>query len=52
VVVKRSKNASLVGIEGIVVVETAETFKVVTIENVIKGASAQPDRRAQLIVFI
>lgn len=35
--VKRSKNTSLIGIEGIVVLETAETFKLVTVENVIKG---------------
>lgn len=36
-VVKRSKNRSLVGLEGIVVQETAETFKVVTCANIIKG---------------
>ncbi|GHJ87939.1 hypothetical protein NliqN6_4341 [Naganishia liquefaciens] len=34
--VKRSKNASLIGLEGIVAVETAETFKIVTVENVVK----------------
>lgn len=39
-VVKRSKNASLIGLEGIVVVETAETLKIVTVENVVKSTSA------------
>ena len=47
--VKRSKNASLIGLEGIVVVETAETFKIVTVENVVKSKSALRASDLQLI---
>lgn len=47
-VVKRSKNASLIGLEGIIVVETAETFKIVTTENVVKSTSASYVRCLQL----
>ena len=37
-IVRRSKNASLVGVSGIVVQETENTFKVVTRKNKPKGA--------------
>ena len=36
--VKRAKNASLVGVEGIVVQETGGTWSVVTVERGVKGA--------------
>jgi RNase P/RNase MRP subunit p29 len=37
-IVRRSKNAALVGASGIVVQETENTFKVVTRKNKSKGA--------------
>ena len=39
-IVRRSKNAALVGVSGIVVQETENTFKVVTRKNKPKGACA------------
>jgi RNase P/RNase MRP subunit p29 len=38
-IVRRSKNAALVGVSGIVVQETENTFKVVTRKNKSKGAA-------------
>jgi hypothetical protein len=39
---RRSKNASLVGVSGIVVQETENTFKVVTRKDKLKGARLPP----------
>ena len=41
-IVRRSKNAALVGASGIVVQETENTFNVVTRKNKSKGARAWP----------
>ncbi len=40
--VRKSKNAALVGVSGIVVQETENTFKVVTRKDKLKGACASP----------
>jgi RNase P/RNase MRP subunit p29 len=40
--VTRSKCPSLIGLEGIVLLETEQTFQIITPENQLRGAPARP----------